>query len=131
MHFEYEKFSLVKLLLQNRLRIVWCTRFARARSEEEREQIKEEMLGSDVPELGEILLQVNATRATTRERESNLERSIKEMAQRSKNECDNQKVTDMLNGLFYRTITFSSVLLQGLVKQMWHCSLYSAILGYI
>ncbi|WVZ74902.1 hypothetical protein U9M48_023018 [Paspalum notatum var. saurae] len=40
---DYEKFDLIKLLLRNRLKIVWCTRLARAEDQEQRKKIEEEM----------------------------------------------------------------------------------------
>lgn len=46
-HLEFDKFSLIKFLLRNRMKIVWCTRLARAQDQEEREKIEEEMKGTD------------------------------------------------------------------------------------
>ncbi|KAL5557644.1 hypothetical protein UlMin_033855 [Ulmus minor] len=84
-HLQFEKFSLIKFLLRNRLKIVWCTRLARAEDQEERKKIEEEMLqsGSD---LAAILEQLHATRATAKERQKNLEKSIREEARRLKDE---------------------------------------------
>ena len=45
MHLQFEKFTLVKFLLRNRFKIVWCTRLARAEDQEERNRIEEEMRG--------------------------------------------------------------------------------------
>ncbi|CBI36671.3 unnamed protein product, partial [Vitis vinifera] len=45
-HLQFDKFSLIKFLLRNRLKIVWCTRLARAEDQEERKKIEEEMTGS-------------------------------------------------------------------------------------
>ena len=45
MHLQYEKFCLVKFLLRNRFKVVWCTRLARAEDQEERNRIEEEMRG--------------------------------------------------------------------------------------
>ncbi|EOA39471.1 hypothetical protein CARUB_v10008066mg [Capsella rubella] len=84
-HLQYEKFSLVKFLLQNRLKIVWCTRLARAEDQEERNRIEEEMRGLG-PELTAIVEQLHATRATAKEREENLQKSINEEARRLKDE---------------------------------------------
>ncbi|XP_028119477.1 DExH-box ATP-dependent RNA helicase DExH12-like isoform X1 [Camellia sinensis] len=84
-HLQFDKFSLIKHLLRNRLKIVWCTRLARAEDEEKRKQIEEEMLGSG-PELAAILVQLHATRATAKERQKNLEKSIREEARRLKDE---------------------------------------------
>ncbi|CAA7057085.1 unnamed protein product [Microthlaspi erraticum] len=76
---EYEKFSLVKFLLQNRLKVVWFTRLARARDQEERNQIEEEMMGLG-PELAAILKELHAKRATAKEREESREKKITEEA---------------------------------------------------
>ncbi|KAG7655025.1 Helicase C-terminal [Arabidopsis suecica] len=85
MHLQYEKFSLVKFLLRNRLKVVWCTRLARAEDQEERNRIEEEMRGLG-PELTAIVEQLHATRATAKEREENLQKSINEEARRLKDE---------------------------------------------
>ncbi|KAK7243952.1 hypothetical protein RIF29_38767 [Crotalaria pallida] len=79
----FEKFSLIKFLLRNRQKIVWCTRLARAQDQEEREAIEEEMKGTD---LEPILEQLHATRATAKERQKILERSIREEARRLKDD---------------------------------------------
>jgi pre-mRNA-splicing helicase BRR2 len=77
---DYEKFDLIKLLLRNRLKIVWCTRLARAEDQEQRKNIEEEM-ASD-PSLAPILEQLHATRASAKERQKNLEKSIRDEAKR-------------------------------------------------
>lgn len=82
-HLEFDKFSLIKFLLRNRLKIVWCTRLARAQDQEEREKIEEDMKGSD---LQPILEQLHATRASAKERQKNLEKSIREEARRLKDD---------------------------------------------
>ncbi|XXG57569.1 hypothetical protein AAC387_Pa04g0019 [Persea americana] len=79
----YDKFDLIKLFLRNRLKIVWCTRLARAEDQEQRKKIEEEMIGRD---LAAILEQLHATRATAKERQKNLEKSIREEAKRLKDE---------------------------------------------
>uniref|UniRef100_A0A1J3DRP2 RNA helicase n=1 Tax=Noccaea caerulescens TaxID=107243 RepID=A0A1J3DRP2_NOCCA len=84
-HLQFEKFSLVKFLLRNRLKVVWCTRLARAEDQEERHQIEQEMMGLG-PELAAIVEQLHATRATAKEREENLQKSINEEARRLKDE---------------------------------------------
>ncbi|KAJ6970752.1 hypothetical protein NC653_035127 [Populus alba x Populus x berolinensis] len=76
-HLQFDKFSLIKFLLRNRLKIVWCTRLARAKDQEERKQIEEEMMSLG-PDLAGILEQLHATRATAKERQKNLEKSIRE-----------------------------------------------------
>ncbi|XP_030492966.2 DExH-box ATP-dependent RNA helicase DExH12 [Cannabis sativa] len=82
---EYQKFDLIKFLLRNRLKIVWCTRLARAEDQEERKKIEEEMVQLG-PNLAAILEQLYATRATAKERQKNLEKSIREEARRLKDE---------------------------------------------
>ncbi|KAL8139875.1 hypothetical protein V2J09_005896 [Rumex salicifolius] len=84
-HLEFEKFSLIKFLLRNRLKIVWCTRLARAEDQEERKKIEEEMVDLG-PDLASILEQLHATRASAKERQKNLEKSIREEARRLKDE---------------------------------------------
>ncbi|GLJ51622.1 hypothetical protein SUGI_1097110 [Cryptomeria japonica] len=81
---DYEKFDLIKLLLRNRLKIVWCTRLARAEDQKERKKIEDEMMGE--PALAAILEQLHATRATAKERQKNLERSIREEARKLRDE---------------------------------------------
>lgn len=85
LHLQFDKFSLIKYLLRNRLKVVWCTRLARAEDQESRKKIEEEMLELG-PELGDILDQLHATRATAKERQKNLEKSIREEARRLKGE---------------------------------------------
>ncbi|OVA00708.1 Helicase [Macleaya cordata] len=82
---DFDKFSLIKFLLRNRLKIVWCTRLARAEDQEERKKIEEEMMSLG-PNLAAILEQLHATRATAKERQKNLEKSIREEARRLKDE---------------------------------------------
>ncbi|XP_002518663.3 DExH-box ATP-dependent RNA helicase DExH12 [Ricinus communis] len=85
LHLSYEMFNLVRILMRNRLKIVWCTRLARAKDQQERKQIEEEMMSSG-PDLVAILEQLHATRATAKERQKNLEKSIREEARRLKDE---------------------------------------------
>ncbi|KAH7681139.1 RNA helicase protein [Dioscorea alata] len=82
---DYDKFDLIKLLLRNRLKIVWCTRLARAEDQEQRKKIEEEMTTMG-PGLATILEQLHATRASAKERQKNLEKSIREEARRLKDE---------------------------------------------
>ncbi|KAJ8772568.1 hypothetical protein K2173_027745 [Erythroxylum novogranatense] len=82
---EFDKFSLIKFLCRNRLKIVWCTRLARSKDQQERKHIEDEMMGSG-PDLAAILEQLHATRATAKERQKNLEKSIREEARRLKDE---------------------------------------------
>nr|VDD37234.1 unnamed protein product [Brassica oleracea] len=86
MHLQFEKFSLVKFLLRNRFKIVWCTRLARAEDQEERNRIEEEMRAALGLELAAIVDQLHATRATAKEREENLQKSINEEARRLRDE---------------------------------------------
>ncbi|KAH6788226.1 U5 small nuclear ribonucleoprotein helicase [Perilla frutescens var. hirtella] len=84
-HLQFDKFSLIKYLLRNRLKVVWCTRLARAEDQEKRKEIEEEMLALG-PDHAAILEQLHATRATAKERQKNLEKSIREEARRLKDE---------------------------------------------
>ncbi|KAK4355976.1 hypothetical protein RND71_024947 [Anisodus tanguticus] len=84
-HLQFDKFSLIKYLLRNRLKVVWCTRLARAEDQENRKKIEEEMLGLGPGHVA-ILEQLHATRATAKERQKNLEKSIREEARRLKDE---------------------------------------------
>ncbi|KAI5074534.1 hypothetical protein GOP47_0010495 [Adiantum capillus-veneris] len=78
---DYNKFDLIKVLIKNRLKVVWCTRLARAEDDAERKRIGEEM-NQGGPALSAILEQLHATRATAKERQKNLERSIREEARK-------------------------------------------------
>lgn len=82
---DYDKFQLIKQLVRNRQKVVWCTRLARAEDQEQRKQMEEEMrLGG--PTLVAILEQLHATRASAKERQKNLEKSIREEARRLKDD---------------------------------------------
>lgn len=74
----FDRFDLIKELLANRLRVVWCTRLARAQDDEERGRIEAEMEGS--PDTEAILDALRSTRATARERQSAVERNIRREA---------------------------------------------------
>ncbi|BBM97599.1 pre-mRNA-splicing helicase BRR2 [Marchantia polymorpha subsp. ruderalis] len=78
---DYDKFDLIKLLLRNRLKVVWCTRLARAEDDEAKKKIEEDM-SDEGPAMAAILEQLHATRATAKERQKNLERSIREEARK-------------------------------------------------
>ncbi|CAK9317813.1 unnamed protein product [Citrullus colocynthis] len=82
-HLQFDKFSLVKFLLRNRLKVVWCIRLARSEDQEERKKIEEEMMHLG-PDLVAILEQLHSTRATAKERQKNLEKSIRAEARRLK-----------------------------------------------
>ncbi|KAJ6888893.1 DExH-box ATP-dependent RNA helicase DExH12-like [Populus alba x Populus x berolinensis] len=86
LHLQFDKFTFIKFLLWNRLEIVWCTRLVRSKDQEERKQIEEEMMGSG-PDLAGILKELHATRATAKERQKNLEKSIREEARWLKDEA--------------------------------------------
>ncbi|KAK0596935.1 hypothetical protein LWI29_020333 [Acer saccharum] len=86
--FDYQNFSLIKFLLRNQLKIVWCTRLARAQDQQQRNKIEEEMLNLD-PNLAAILEQLRATKANAKDREKYLENSIREEARRLKDESVN------------------------------------------
>ncbi|KAM0827451.1 hypothetical protein ACQ4PT_068176 [Festuca glaucescens] len=75
-----EKFDLIKLLLRNRLKIVWCTSLAGAEDQEQRKKIAEEMMSN--PRLAPILEQLHAKRASAKERQKNLGRSIRDETRR-------------------------------------------------
>jgi len=77
---DYDKFELIKLLLHNRLRVLWCTRLARAQDEAEAARIEGAM--SAAPELAAILQQLHAQRMTARERQNATESRIREEARR-------------------------------------------------
>ncbi|GER32011.1 U5 small nuclear ribonucleoprotein helicase [Striga asiatica] len=89
-HLQFDKFSLIKYLLRNRLKVVWCTRLARAEDQEKRKEIEEEMMGMG-SEHAAILEQLHATRATAKERQKNLEKSIREEARRLKDDRDGDR----------------------------------------
>ncbi|CAN0927319.1 DExH-box ATP-dependent RNA helicase DExH12 [Linum grandiflorum] len=92
---DFEKFSLIKFLLHNRLKIVWCTRLTRVKDQEERKHIEEEMTNSG-PGLAAILEQLRATRATAKERQKNLEKSIREEARRLKDDVVGEEDKDRI-----------------------------------
>ncbi|OIT02580.1 dexh-box atp-dependent rna helicase dexh12 [Nicotiana attenuata] len=84
-HLQFDKFSLIKYLLQNRLKVVWCTRLSRAEDQEKRKRIEEEMLALGQDHAA-ILEQLRATRVTAKEKQKNLEKSIRGEARRLKDE---------------------------------------------
>eukprot|EP00887_Chlorella_sp_A99_P002917 scaffold6.g2917.t1 len=77
---DFDRFELIKELLANRLRVVWCMRLARAQDDEERARIEAEMEGGE--DTRPILEALHATRATARERQTDMERKIREEARR-------------------------------------------------
>ncbi|WMV35434.1 hypothetical protein MTR67_028819 [Solanum verrucosum] len=83
-HLQYDKFNLIKYLLRNRLKVVWCTCLARAEDQKKRKKIEQEMLGLG-PDHAAILQQLHATtKETVKERQKNLEKSFREEARRLK-----------------------------------------------
>ncbi|PHT28564.1 U5 small nuclear ribonucleoprotein kDa helicase [Capsicum baccatum] len=83
-HLQYENFNLIQYLMRNRLKVVWCTLLARAEDQEKRIKIEQEMLELG-PEHAAILEQLHATtRETTKERQKNLEKSLREEASQVK-----------------------------------------------
>jgi pre-mRNA-splicing helicase BRR2 len=90
----YEKFDLIKLLLTNRTRIVWCVKLARAESKEQRENV-EERLAQD-HEGTQILRTLQASRGTARERQSRVERNVRQEAKKLREQTGNRrgKTTD-------------------------------------
>ncbi|XP_016503617.1 DExH-box ATP-dependent RNA helicase DExH12-like [Nicotiana tabacum] len=84
-HLQFDKFSLIKYLLGNRLKVVWCTRLARAEDQEKRKRIEEEMLALGQDHAA-ILEQLRATRVTAKERQKKLEKNIREEARSLKDE---------------------------------------------
>jgi len=77
---DYDKFDLIKLLLHNRMAVLWCTRLARARDEAETASLEATMAAS--PDLAPILRQLHAQRMTARERQNVTESRIREEARR-------------------------------------------------
>ncbi|KAL6051437.1 U5 small nuclear ribonucleoprotein helicase [Balamuthia mandrillaris] len=78
---DYEKFDFIKVLLRNRWQIVFCTRLARAKNEEERQRIEEEMQESRT--LRSILAALKRTTgegAAGGDRSKEIERSIRQEA---------------------------------------------------
>ena len=77
---EYDKFDLVKTLMQNRDVILWCTKLSRAQSETEKQDIENLMSNDSNGAL--ILSEMKATRASARERQENVENKIREEAKK-------------------------------------------------
>ncbi|KAL3148608.1 hypothetical protein ABBQ38_014036 [Trebouxia sp. C0009 RCD-2024] len=77
---DFDKFALIKMLVQNRLKVVWCMRLNRAQSDEEHTRIQAEMAGT--PDTAAILDALNSQRADARERQAAMERQIREEARR-------------------------------------------------
>jgi pre-mRNA-splicing helicase BRR2 len=70
----------LQVLITNRKKIVWCTKLARAKSDEETAAIEREMYCN--AELMDILGQRKATRASARDRKNAMIEEVKEEARR-------------------------------------------------
>ena len=77
---DFDKFDLIKELIRNRLKIVWVIRLGRAEDDVERKRIEEKMYES--PATAAILDALSATRTSAKDRQSAMERSIREEARR-------------------------------------------------
>lgn len=77
---DYDKFDLIKLLLHNRAKVLWCTRLARAQDAEEAKRIEAAMAGA--PETAAVLRQLGSQRMSARERQNATEDKIREEARR-------------------------------------------------
>ena len=78
---DFSNFELIKKLMRNRSKIVWLTLLARAKDEEERQKLE-----VDAPQ--SILDELHATRASARERQRNLEKTIREEARKIRDKGD-------------------------------------------
>ena len=76
----FEQFDLIKDLIKNRSRIVWCTRLGRAQDDAERRKIEDEMaaLGPETAAILDALLK--ATRTSARDRQTAVEEKIRKEA---------------------------------------------------
>ncbi len=74
---DYEKFDLIKLLLRNRWKVVYCVRLARAQDDAERELVEEEMKSSRALR---AILDALHKKSSTAEKTKDLERSIRKEA---------------------------------------------------
>ena len=90
---EYRSFELIKLLLSNRWKVVWCTKLARAQNDEEKNQIEEYM--STQAHLNEILASMKSQKSSAKDKESEMERRIREEA---RNLWDSEAGTQRQNG---------------------------------
>ncbi len=84
---EYEKFDLIKLLLKNRLKIVYCTKLVHAEDDRERQLIEEEMKSD--PALAPILEELTRTG-----KGKTLERTLKKEARNIKMKDKDVEMTD-------------------------------------
>ena len=77
---DFDRFEFIKELLRNRVRVVWCMKLARSQNDEERAAIESEM--SEQPEARSILDALHGNRASARDRQSAMERTIREEARK-------------------------------------------------
>lgn len=89
---DFDRFDLIKELIKNRVRLVYCMRLARAQNDEERGEIEEEMSESGGEARG-ILDALHATRASARDRQSAMERNIREEARKLRQGGENGVAT--------------------------------------
>eukprot|EP00210_Caulerpa_lentillifera_P005576 g5333.t1 len=89
---DFDKFDLIKELVVNRLKIVWCMKLARAQDSEEKAKIEMEMSNSS--QLSQILDALKGARSTARERQTAMERSIREEARRLKSKTGPDSKTE-------------------------------------
>ena len=89
---DFDKFDLIKVLLKNRLKIVWCTRLARGQSAEEIADIEAQMKAD--PVASNILAAMRGTRASARERQTATEQKIREEARKLRGEVAEARAQD-------------------------------------
>jgi pre-mRNA-splicing helicase BRR2 len=82
---DYERFELIKILLKNRAKVLYCTRLNQAQSEEEKKKIENEMMldqASDGPAILEALQQTATADSWVQDRMTDFRnKSLKEAAQ--------------------------------------------------
>lgn len=76
----FEHFDLIKDLIKNRSRIVWCTRLSRAQDDGERRKIEDEMAASGPEAISILDALLKATRTSARERQTAVEEKIRKEA---------------------------------------------------
>jgi pre-mRNA-splicing helicase BRR2 len=74
MMLDFEKFDLIKMLLKNRIKIVWCTRLGRAQYDSERKNLEMQM--EEAPETSIILQGLQATRTSAADRQSAMQKKF-------------------------------------------------------
>lgn len=77
---DVDKFDLIKLLVKNRMRVLWCTRLARAQDEPEARKVEATMAG--IPQLASTLAQLHQQRMGARERQAAMESKIRDEARK-------------------------------------------------